>query len=77
MHKRTQPLDFVLTHEIISSGAKIGSSKQDGGRKLQEMSIEKKCRLKRTKRKKERLTSKINYSDLEYFDFTLPIYHKS
>jgi hypothetical protein len=73
---RTQPLDFVLTHEIISSGAKIGSSKQDGGRKLQEMSIEKK-NVVRTKRKKERLTSKIYDSNLEYFDFTLPIYHKS
>jgi hypothetical protein len=70
VHKRTQPLDFVLTHEIISSGAKIGSSKQDGGRKLQEMSIEqKKCR---SKRKEERLTSKNNDSDLEYFDFILP-----
>jgi hypothetical protein len=49
---RTQPLDFVLTHEIISSGAKIGSSKQDGGRKLQEMSIEQK-NVVRTKRRKK------------------------
>jgi hypothetical protein len=42
----------VLTHEIISSGAKIGSSKQDGGRKLQEMSIEQK-NVVRTKRRKK------------------------
>jgi hypothetical protein len=53
VHKRTQPLDFVLTHEIISSGAKIGSSKQDGGRKLQEMSIEKKMSFEPKERKKD------------------------
>ena len=56
---RTQPLDFVLTHEIISSGAKIGSSKQDGGRKLQEMSIEKKkCRSNQKKERKTNVENK-------------------
>jgi hypothetical protein len=59
VHKRTQPLDFVLTHEIISSGAKIGSSKQDGGRKLQEMSIEqKKCRSNQKKERKTNVENK-------------------
>jgi hypothetical protein len=49
----------VLTHEIISSGAKIGSSKQDGGRKLQEMSIEqKKCRSNQKKERKTNVENK-------------------